>query len=102
MSFVHSVFFTCKPGTTPADIDGQIADAQSLLGKIPSVRLIRSGRRETSMQRDVNVTDYDIGLVVLFDDKAGHDLYAEHALHLQYVGKYKEHWQQVRVFDYSA
>jgi hypothetical protein len=102
MNYVHSVYFTCKPQTSPAQIGAQIADAQNLLCQIPSVRLVRSGRRDPAMRRDVNITDFDIGLTVHFDDPAGLKLYADHPLHLEYVGKYKPNWQQVRVFDYQA
>jgi hypothetical protein len=101
MNYVHCVFFSCNPDVAPAEIDAQITDAQELLGKIPSVLLVRSGRRDATMQRDVNATDYDIGLTVLFDDKAGLQLYADHPLHLEYVGKYKRNWQKIRVYDYQ-
>ncbi|HQE26679.1 MAG TPA: Dabb family protein [Phycisphaerae bacterium] len=102
MKYVHCVFFSCKPETADADIEAQIADAQNLLGHIPTVRLVRSGRRDATMQRDVNVKDYDIGLTVLFDDKAGLQTYADHPLHLEYVGKYKQNWAAFRVFDLTA
>lgn len=100
--FVHCVFFNMKPGTPEAEIDSLIADAHMLLAKVPSVRKIDSGRRDARMTRDVNVTDYAVGLVVYFDDKAGHDLYSEHPLHMEYVNKHQEHWASVRVFDFTA
>lgn len=100
MNYVHCVYFTCNPDVPASQIDAQVADAADLLGKIPSVRLVRSGRRDVAMQRDVNATDYDIGLTVLFDDKAGLQLYADHPLHLEYIGKYKQNWQRVRVYDF--
>lgn len=102
MKYVHSVYFSCRPDTPAAQIDAQVDDARNLLGRIPSVRLVRSGRRDPAMQRDVNVTDFDIGLTVLFDDAAGLKLYADHPLHLEYVGKYKPNWQGIRVLDYEA
>jgi hypothetical protein len=102
MTYVHCVFFSCKPDLSAADIDAQIADAQNLLARIPTVRLVRSGRRDATMQRDVNVKDYDIGLTVLFDDKAGLQTYADHPLHLEYVAKYKPNWTGIRVFDFAA
>lgn len=102
MNYVHCVFFTCHPHTPAADVDAQIADAQSLLAGIPTVRLVRSGRRDTTMQRDVNVTDYEIGLTVLFDDKAGLQVYADHPLHVDYVARHKKNWQSIRVYDFEA
>ncbi len=100
--FVHCVFFTCKADTPQSEIDSLIADGAKLLAKIPSVRRIDCGRRDPRMQRDVNDKDYTVGLLVIFDDKAGHDLYNDHPLHKQYVEKHKDYWAGVRVFDFTA
>ena len=100
--YVHAVFFACKPETPESEIDSLIADGCDLLGKIPSVRTLRTGRRDEQMTRDVNVTDYTVGLLVIFDDKKGLDEYSDHPLHQQYVEKHKAHWDKVRVFDFIA
>jgi hypothetical protein len=100
--FVHVVFFDAKPDTPDAVLDEMVADAHRILGKIPSVRTIASGRRDARMQRDLNDTDFTVGLVIHFDDKAGHDLYNDHELHQQYVAKYKDYFAKVRVFDFTA
>lgn len=100
--FVHAVFFTLKENTPEAEIDSLIADADQLLAKIPSVRKIDSGRRDTRMDRDVNDKDFTVGLVVYFDDKEGHDVYSAHPLHQQYIEKHKAYWAGVKVFDFVA
>ena len=100
--FVHAVFFDAKPDTPEAVLDEMVADAYRILGKIPSVRTIASGRRDVRMQRDLNDTNFTVGLMIYFDDKAGHDLYNDHELHKQYVAKYKDHFAKVRVFDFTA
>lgn len=102
MAYVHCVFFTCKPETAASAVDAQIADAKNLLAQIPTVRGVQSGRRDTAMQREVSVTDFDIGLVVKYDDKAGYQIYADHKLHMDYIGRHKTMWSRVRVFDYEA
>ncbi|MDM8008214.1 MAG: Dabb family protein [Phycisphaerae bacterium] len=99
MAYVHCVFFTLKPDTPESEIDAQIAGGQELLAGIPTVRRLETGRRDETMNRDVSVTDFDLGLVVLFDDKAGHDVYADHPLHLEYIKRYKPQWAGIRVFD---
>jgi len=99
---VHAVFFDAKPDTPEAVLDEMVADAYRLLAKIPSVRIIASGRRDTRMQRALNDASVTIGLMIYFDDKAGHDLYNEHELHQQYVAKYKDHFAKVRVFDFTT
>lgn len=100
--FVHVVLFTVKPATPDDRIDAQVADAYTLLATIPTVRHIQSGRREQAMQREVNNREFEIGLVVHFDDKAGHDVYAAHETHLAYVEKHKAIWAKVEVSDFVA
>jgi len=100
MSYVHCVFFTFKAGTPASAIEAQIADAQELLGKIPTVRVIHSGGRDVEMNRPVSVTDFDIGLIVICDDKPGYQVYADHPLHMEYIKRYKENWDKLRVCDY--
>ncbi len=102
MTYVHCVFFTFKPGTAKSEIDAQIASGRELLAKVPTVRRLETGHRDETMNRDVSVTDFDLGLVVLFDDRAGHDVYANHPLHLEYINRHKPHWAGVRVFDYLS
>jgi hypothetical protein len=98
--FYHAVFFTCKPGTPETEIDALIADCYNSLAKVPSVRSLHAGRRDTRMARDVNVKDYTVGLVVIFDDKAGHDLYNESAIHTDFMNNHKAYWSGVKVYDF--
>jgi hypothetical protein len=100
--YVHAVFFTCKPGTPDSEIESLVADGYKLLAQVPSVRQLESGRRDLEAVRDVNVKDYDVGLVVYFDDRAGHDVYAQHPRHLEYIDRHKSNWETVRVFDFIA
>lgn len=100
--FVHVVFFDLKPGTSPAASDKLVEDAYRLLAKIPTVRRLDSGPRVLEMQREVNDQTFSIGLAVYFDDKAGHDVYATHPLHVDFIEQNKEHWGKVRVFDFVA
>ena len=100
MNYVHSVFFTCKAGTPARAINAQIADGQELLAKIPTVRMLRTGQRDANMLREVSMTDFDIGLVVICDDKAAYQVYADHPLHMEYLNRHKQIWERVRVCDY--
>ncbi len=47
----------------------------------------------------VNVCDWDVGLHVVFVDKAHHDLYQEAADHQTFIDRNKDNWKSVRVFD---
>ncbi len=102
MRYIHVVCFTLKPGTPDDRLRAQIADADALLAGIPTVRMVRSGPRDQTMQRPVSVTDFDIGLVVVFDDKAGYEVYADHPLHLEYVQRHRDGWSRVAVIDFQA
>ena len=44
--YVHSVYFTCKPGTPDSEIDALVADCCKLLAAVPTVRRIETGRRD--------------------------------------------------------
>ncbi len=77
------------------------ADCQSLLTKIATVRHLWSGTPAMT-QRDVVDNTYDVGLCVVFDDKAGYDVYASHPLHMQFVEKHRSAWQRIQVYDFEA
>lgn len=98
--YVHTVFFTLKPGTPDAEINGLVDDSCKLLTKVPSVRKIESGRRDINAAREVNDKDFQVGLVVYFDDKTGYDQYEVHPLHQELVKKYKAKIKSVRVCDF--
>ncbi len=101
-TYVHAVFFTIKPGVSDAEVEALVDDAANLLAGIPTVRRVQSGRRDHSMTREVNEQQFEVGLVVHFDDQAGHDVYQDHALHRQYVDRHRAKWASVRVYDFIA
>ncbi len=100
--YVHTVFFTLHPDTPAEKIDAQIADGQTLLGQIPTVRSLRTGPRPRAIARDVHDQDFEIGLFVAFDDQAGCRTYLDHPRHLDYVARNKAGWANVRVCDFTA
>ena len=97
--FIHVVYFWMKPGTSDAQRAQTVADAKSYLSKIPTVRHLWTGRPAMT-PRDVVDNSYDVGLCVILDDPAGHDVYQEHELHLEFIGRNKESWTRVQVDDF--
>ncbi len=98
--FIHTVYFWLKkdaPSTAQAQV---LADARSLLAKIPTVKHLWSGK-PAMIPRDVVDNTYDVGLTVVFDDVAGHDTYQPHDLHKEFVARNKAHWQRVQVYDFA-
>lgn len=97
--FIHHVYFWLK-NDAPAGAAAQlIEDGRSLLGKIPTVKHIWVGKPAMT-PREVVDNSYQVGLAVVLDDSAGHDVYQTHALHLDFISRNKAHWERVRVFDF--
>jgi hypothetical protein len=97
--FIHQVLFWLKKDA-PADArDRIIADGRSLLSRIPTVRQLWMGRPAMT-PRDVVDNSYDVGLCVIVEDVAGHDVYQDHPLHKQFIAQNKELWERVRIFDF--
>ena len=97
--FVHNVFFYLKDGTPDATRDAIAQDARTQLAKIPGVRHVWAGA-PAMIERDVIDNTYGVGLTVVFDDRAGHDVYQAHPLHKQFVDRNKPHWTKIKVYDF--
>jgi hypothetical protein len=97
--YVHAVYFKCK---SDADVEALAKNAREMLGQIPTVQKIYCGRRDPGAGRDVNDTDFHVGLVVLLADRAACDAYLEHPIHIEFVQQHRETWSNVRVFDFIA
>ena len=97
--FIHVVYFWMNPGTPDAARKQLVEDCRDYLGKIPTVRHLFSGRPAMT-PRDVVDNSYDVGLCVVLDDDAGHDVYQKHELHVQFIERNKAHWKRVQVYDF--
>ena len=58
-----------------------------------------AGIRDKDFNREVNDKDWDVGLHVVFKNKAAHDQYQESSRHQQFIKENKDNWAKVRVFD---
>jgi hypothetical protein len=99
--FVHTVIFFLKKDAPANEADSVIGDTQKLLAKIPSVREIRAGR-PAEKTSPVAVKDYQVGLLVLFDDVDGLHAYSDHPLHKEFVANHEKHFEKVAVYDFLA
>lgn len=97
--FVHMVFFWLKDGTPEMERAKLVDDCTGLLGKIPVVRHVYAGRPAMT-PRDVVDNSYDVGLCVILDDTAAHDVYQVHELHKEFIVRHKEHWARVQIYDF--
>jgi len=98
--FIHTVYFWVKPATSAAAQQQLVADCRTYLTKIPTVRQLWAGPPAMT-PRDVVDNSYTVGLTVVLDDSAGHEVYQEHPLHKEFIARNKAHWARVQVFDFA-
>jgi hypothetical protein len=98
--FIHHVRFWMKSGTPEIAQHALIADCKKYLGAIPTVRQLWAGPPAMT-PREVVDNSYAVGLCVVLDDSAGHDVYQEHALHTEFIERNKAHWERVQVVDFK-
>lgn len=98
--FIHTVYFWLKEGTPNAATEQLIADCKKFLGDIPTVKHLWAGRPAMT-PRDVVDNSYGVGLTVVLEDSAGHDVYQIHPLHKEFIARNKEHWKRVQVYDFQ-
>ena len=97
--FVHTVYFWLKPGATQAARDQLVNDCRQYLGKIPTVKNLLAGVPAMT-PREVVDNSYGVGLTVMLEDSAGHDVYQVHPLHMDFIKRNKETWERVQIYDY--
>jgi hypothetical protein len=99
--FVHSVVFYLKKDAPKDAAAKMIADSHTLLAKIPSVKGVWVGRPSKQSTPKVGLTDYQVGLLVLFDNADGLKIYLDHELHTEYVNRHLKHVDRVMVYDFE-
>ena len=94
----HNVFFTLKD-TSETAVETLIENCYIYLKDLPGIIYFSAGRIVSELNRDVNVTDFHVGLHVVFSDKSYHDQYQDAEKHKIFINLNKANWAQVRVFD---
>lgn len=94
----HNVYFTLKD-PTPANIAALVAACHQYLTVQPGIVFFAAGPRCEELARDVNVTDWHVGLHIVFIDKAAHDAYQDDPMHVKFVNDNRAGWSAVKVFD---
>ena len=96
--FAHMVFFNLKE-STPANRQKLVDACNKYLNDHPGTSYYSAGARADEMDRDVNDTEFDVALHLVFEDKASYDKYAVAPRHLEFIEQNKDSWSGVRVFD---
>jgi quinol monooxygenase YgiN len=94
----HNVFFSLHDRSSAA-VEKLIASCKAYLTVQPGIAYFACGRLEPDLARPVNDLDFDVGLHVVFKDRAAHDAYQTDPSHLRFIEENKPTWKQVRVFD---
>jgi hypothetical protein len=94
----HNVFFKLKDNG-PARVEELVAACRKYLNVQPGIVFFAAGPLCGELTREVNVRDWDVGLHLVFTDKAAHDAYQTDPMHVKFVEENKPNWAGVRVFD---
>ena len=93
----HNVYFSLNE-STPANRQKLVEACHKYLSKHPGTVLYAAGV-VSDLDREVNDRDFDVGLHLVFKDRAAHDAYQVADLHEKFIAENKATWKKVRVFD---
>jgi hypothetical protein len=94
----HNVFFSLHDAS-PAARERLAEACRRYLAPHAGVVFFAVGARAEELRRDVNDLDFDVGLHVVFADRAAHDAYQATAEHQRFIAEQRDNWKRVRVFD---
>lgn len=100
MLLAHNVYFTLKE-SNDANRKKLVAACDKYLSDHPGTVFYCAGT-VSELDRSVNDRDWDVGLHVIFKDRASHDAYQDAPKHLKFIEENKDTWAKVRVFDTDA
>ena len=96
--FVHVVLFKTKgPEAASAEL---IKGIEEKLAPLPTVKGIWIGRPAPTNTRPIVDANYDVGLLLLFEDQKGLQEYLDHPTHKEFAAKHDTECT-VRVFDFT-
>ena len=95
--FVHSVYFWLKPGLSSEEKEAFWVAVRSLT----KIKSVRQGYVGTPAATDRPIIDrsYSCGLVLIFDDAAGQDLYQVDPVHERFRTECSPFWSKVVIYD---
>ncbi|MBI2826229.1 MAG: Dabb family protein [Planctomycetia bacterium] len=97
---IHDVFFTLKDQSA-AGRQKLMNACQQLLTDHPGTKFFACGT-VSDLDRDLNDRDFDVGLHIVFADRASHDRYQTSERHVRFIEENRGSWTKVRVFDTDA
>ncbi len=100
MHLVHNVYFTMHDNS-PGARETLLAGMRKYLAHQPGVVYFSAGLL-ADLSRPINDRAFDVGLHIVFADRAAHDAYQVSADHVTFIEEHRANWKQVRAFDSDA
>jgi hypothetical protein len=94
----HMVYFSLNE-SSPEAREKLVAACKKYLGEHEGTVYFSVSVLAAEFDRPVNDRDFDVGLHLVFKNKAAHDKYQDHPRHLKFIEENKATWKKVRVFD---
>ena len=98
---VHNVYFALNE-RSPSATEKLIASCKKYLTDHAGVVFFAVGTLAESLNRPVNVRDFDVALHIVFANQNAHDAYQVAKRHQDFIAENKPSWKSVRVFDSLA
>ncbi len=93
--FIHTVYFWFKENANP-QLKEEFITGLDKLAKIKSIQSVYYGP-PAGTPRDVVDNSYDYAWITTFKTSADHDAYQIDPIHLEFIERYKELWEEVKV-----
>lgn len=100
-NYVHVVLYKFKSDAPASESRVVLEDVTRLLARIPSVRGIWAGKPAFEATPDVAIKDYDVALLVLFENVDGLKLYLDDPLYKKFLTAHEKYFDKPRVYDYE-
>lgn len=95
--FVHTVFFWLAHPESQSDRDALGAGLESLKS-VKDISVAYIGKPADTRRPVVDHT-YDFSITLVFADRAAHDAYQVHPVHLEFVAECAHLWNRVQIYD---
>lgn len=96
-SYIHTVFFWLKDGTSKAR-KVEFEKGLIMLGTCPQIFRFYWGP-PVPAERDVVDSTFHYAINVHFKSKEDHDAYQKEKIHFAFIDAHEEIWEKVQVFD---
>lgn len=96
--FIHVVFFNLVDDSAKATEKLVSACKEYLSGHDGTV-YFSVGSLAQNKVRGVNIQDFDVSLIIVFETEAAQDNYQTHPRHKRFIAEHQGNWEEVKVFD---